>query len=148
MSVARAFEIRPATAADQAAIRRIVRDADINPVSLDWPRFVVATAEPAGVIGVAQVKQHRDGSRELASVAVVPERQRQGVGSALVRALLAREEGSLHLTCRAQLEGYYTRFGFRRIERREMPAYFARRMPALNAFLRPFGIRLIVMRRG
>jgi N-acetylglutamate synthase-like GNAT family acetyltransferase len=142
------FEIRPATADDQPAIRRIVRAANINPAGLDWPKFLVATGDRGAVIGVAQVKQHRDGSRELASVAVVPEQQRQGAGSALIRALLVREDGTLHLTCRAQLEGYYARFGFRRIERRAMPPNFRRRIPAVNAFLRPFGIRLIVMQRS
>jgi len=141
-----ALAIRDAAVKDAATIRRIVRAANINPTGLDWPRFVVA--EDGGeIVGVGQVKQHRDSTRELASIAVIPERQGKGIGSAIIRELLGRETGVVHLTCRSQLQGYYERFGFMRLEPREYPPYFARRMPMINAFLRPFGIRIIVMRR-
>lgn len=138
--------IRDAAVNDAATIRRIVRAANINPSGLDWPRFVVA--EDAGkIVGVGQVKQHRDGTRELASIAVIPARQAQGIGSAIIRELLSREAGIVHLTCRSGLQGYYERFGFVRLEPRGYPPYFARRLPVLNAFLRAFRIRIIVMRR-
>lgn len=141
-----AFTLRPATEADQPAIRRIVRAAGINPTALNWPNFLVAEDGEA-IVGVGQVKPHRDGTRELASIAVVPPRQGEGIGSAIIRALLARETGTLHLTCRKQLQGYYERAGFRRLDRREYPPYFARQVPLVNAFLRPFGVSIIVMRR-
>jgi hypothetical protein len=34
--------IRPATAEDQGTIRRFIKDARLNPMSLNWPNFVVA----------------------------------------------------------------------------------------------------------
>src|SRR6476619_7544468 len=37
--------IRPATEADQVTIRRLIREANLNPMSLDWPNFVVAEEE-------------------------------------------------------------------------------------------------------
>ena len=138
--------IRDATVNDQATIRRIVRAANINPTGLEWPRFIVAE-DGGAIVGVGQVKQHRDGTRELASIAVIPDRQGQGVGSAIIEELLRREHGIVHLTCRSRLQGYYERFGFRLLSSRDYPPYFARRMPMINAFLRPFGIRIIVMRR-
>src|ERR1043165_2408750 len=82
-----AVVVRPATVADQPAIRRIVRQARINPTGLAWPRFVVAEAE-GQVGGTGQVKPHRDGSRELASIATVPEMQRRGVARQIIEALL------------------------------------------------------------
>ena len=141
------MRLRTAADRDQATIRRIVRAAGINPTGLQWPRFIIA--EDAGdVVGVGQVKPHRDGTRELASIAVIPGRRRQGIGSAIVNALIEREHDEvLHLTCRSELQGFYERFGFQRIERREYPVYFGRRLPLLNALLRPFRIRIIVMRR-
>ena len=67
------------------------------------------------MVGMGQVKSHGDGSRELASIAVLPKRQGQHIGTAVINALLAREAGVvLHLSCRRELEGYYERFGFRR----------------------------------
>lgn len=126
--------IRSATAEDQYAIRLIVRAALLNPLALDWPRFIVAH-DGWQVIGVGQIKPHRDGRRELASIAVVPEWQGQGVGSAIIMALLARESGTIYLTCMDRLVPYYTRFGFRRVERADMPPYFRRVERLMNTLL-------------
>ena len=117
--------IRPATAADQAAIRAIVRAAGINPVGIDWPRFLVAAAGD-DIVGIGQVKPHGDGTRELASIAVVPQWQRRGVAGLIIRALLARETGALHLICLPEMSAYYARFGFRRLARSELTPYFRR----------------------
>ena len=140
--------IRPALAQDQHAITAIVRAALINPLDLDWQRFLVAQWGQ-DIIGVGQVKPHGDGSRELASIAVVPEWQGQGVGSALIRGLLARETGTLYLMCAADSERYYERFGFQRIDRRDMPPYFRRldRLASVLSVLSFNRLRMVVMRR-
>jgi len=117
--------LRPATADDQQAIKAIVRRARLNPSSLDWPRFVVV-AEGTQLVGIGQVKPHRDGSRELASIAVVPERQGLGIGGDIVRALIERETGVLYLMCEQTRETFYERFSFQHIEPRQMPPYFRR----------------------
>jgi N-acetylglutamate synthase-like GNAT family acetyltransferase len=138
--------IRPATEADQPTIRRLIREANLNRMSLHWPNFLVAEQDGA-IVGVGQVKAHGDGSRELASIAVVPGRQGQGIGRALIERLLARERGVLHLTCRSGLEGFYQRFGFRRLEPAGYPPYFRRLVPLVNLVMGRFGIRILVMRR-
>jgi N-acetylglutamate synthase-like GNAT family acetyltransferase len=69
-----ALTIRPATVEDQATISRLIKEANINRMSLKWPNFVVAEEDDA-IVGVGQVKAHGDASRELASIAVVPARQ-------------------------------------------------------------------------
>src|SRR5438094_625508 len=74
--------IRPASAGDQYAITAIVRAARINPRNLDWQRFLLAQWGQ-DIVGVGQVKPHADGSRELASIAVVPEWQGNGDRRAL-----------------------------------------------------------------
>jgi len=138
--------LRDATIEDQPTIRQIVRAANINPTGLDWPRFIVA--EDAGaIVGVGQVKPHRDGTRELASIAVLPARQGQGIGTAIIQDLVRRENATLYLTCRSRLQGYYERFGFRRLESRDYPPYFARMLPILNTLGRFFRVQVIVMRR-
>jgi len=136
---------RPATAVDQTAIRRMVYRAGINPLGLDWRRFLVA--EEAGqIVAIGQIKPHNDGSRELASIAVIPSRQGQGVGSALVSVLLAGASAPLYLTCRAGLQAYYARFGFRTIGPEEMPPYFRRVARLMNLFAPAGRPRLLVMR--
>ena len=100
------------------------------------------------MVGMGQVKSHGDGSRELASIAVVPKKQGEGVGTTVIKALLAREAGVvIHLSCRRELEGYYERFGFRRVEPAAYPPYFRRTTRMANLITRFFGVHLIVMRR-
>jgi N-acetylglutamate synthase-like GNAT family acetyltransferase len=147
------FQIRPAIEADQPVITAMVRAAGINPLSLHWPRFRVAE-EGGRVVGVAQIKLHGDASRELASLAVAPDRQGEGIGGALIHHLLEQPEGRspLFLMCRNELESYYARFGFRRVERGAMPPYFRRmtRVAAVfTAIAALFGEQrhVIVMRR-
>jgi N-acetylglutamate synthase-like GNAT family acetyltransferase len=145
--------IRPAIEADQPAIRRLIAGARINRMSLNWPNFVVAQdddSEDGAIVGVGQVKAHSDGSRELASIAVIPARQRQGIGRAIIETLLAREPGLvLYLTCRRELEPLYVRFGFRHLDPPDYPPYFRRIVPLVNAAMRllRFGTQIVVMRR-
>jgi amino-acid N-acetyltransferase len=141
--------IRAATAEDEYAIKAIVRAAQLFPIGLDWPRFLVAMWGP-DIIGVGQVKPHRDGTRELASIAVVPEWRGQGIGGMVVRALLARETGTVHLMCLPKMEGYYARFGFRRLLPDELPPYFRRLARVAGVIARITGgraARVSVMRR-
>ncbi len=117
--------IRPATEADQPTIEAIIHAADINPNGLDWRRFLLAEAD-GQIIGTGQVKPHPDGSRELASIAVIPEWRGKGVAQQIIAALLARENEPLYLMCESSLEPLYARFGFRAINRSEMSPFFRR----------------------
>lgn len=126
----------------------MIKQANLNPTSLLWSHFVIAQEADGSIVGIGQVKPHRDGSRELASIAVVPGRQGTGIGTAVIRELIARERGGvLHLTCRPETQGYYQRFGFRLLSRAEYPTYFKRMMPMVNFVARIFGTRIVVMRR-
>jgi N-acetylglutamate synthase-like GNAT family acetyltransferase len=144
--------IRPAHARDQKAIRQLVRAARLAPFGLKWPTFVIAEKGGA-IIGVGQIKGHRDGSRELASLAVAPGFQAQGVGSALVHALLERETGPVYMFCREGLEGFYRRFSFHRAESPDLPATIARLLSLANVGMRLLGVlsgrrlQIIAMRK-
>jgi N-acetylglutamate synthase-like GNAT family acetyltransferase len=139
--------IRAATEDDQPTIQRLIREVHLPRMNLQWANFVVAE-EDHEVVGMGQVKSHGDGSRELASIAVVPARQDQGIGNAIIQALLSREPGVvLHLSCRRELEGYYERFGFKRLEPAAYPPYFRRTTLLINRITRFFGLHLLVMRR-
>jgi N-acetylglutamate synthase-like GNAT family acetyltransferase len=106
------FRLREAQAADQKVIRQIVRQARINPFGIYWPNFLIAEVD-GRIASIGQIKVHGDGSRELASIAVRPEFQRQGIAGTIIEALLAGEEGVLFLTCMRKMEGFYQPFGFR-----------------------------------
>ena len=120
------FSLRPAQASDQEGIQALIKQVHINPMSLDWRRFVVAVDDKGAFLGCAQLKPHRDGSIELASLAVVPAYQGQGIGSALIQHLLQAAPRPVYLTCRHTLGPYYERFGFRIVNFKERPPYFKR----------------------
>jgi amino-acid N-acetyltransferase len=141
--------IRPATAADAATIRSLVYAARINPTGLEWQRFVVAISPDGEVIGCGQVKPHRDGSRELASIVVAPEWRGNGTARLIIEHLIANNPGSLYLTCRAVLGPFYEKFGFRAVGEAEMTPYFRKlsRLARLIGFVGRESGGLLVMLR-
>ncbi len=126
--------IRKATARDASSIRALIYRVEINPFGLDWRRFLVAVDEEDRVIGSGQIKPHGDGTRELASIAVQPEWQGQGIGREIIERLLAENPLPLYLTCRPRMVSYYERFGFRMLPPEEMPLYFRRIYRAASVF--------------
>lgn len=117
--------IRPATSADQRAIRAWVWSARLNPVNLRWRNFVVAEVE-GQMAGIGQLRRHADGSLELASLVVAPAFRQHGIGSQIVRALLAGQQGPVYLFCKRELQPYYARLGFQPIRATELPPALAR----------------------
>lgn len=135
--------LRPALPSEAHLIRDLIRRAQINPLGLEWRRFMVALSPEGEFTGCAQLKIHFDGSRELASLAVEPAWRDKGVGSALVRYWLQTTPGPIYLTCRKSLGAFYRRFGFQVVQSAEMPTYFrwlhraARLLHALKFFDEP-----------
>ena len=118
-------QIRPARRDDAHRIASMVQAARLNPLGVRWDRFRVATDNSDNVIGCAQVKGHRDGSRELASLVVRGKWRGRGVGRSLVKALQKEHGPPLWLTSRSSLVPYYQRFGFLELEAGVYkPAYF------------------------
>ena len=144
--------IRPAVETDQDEIKSLVREARINPRHLHWSRFLVAE-EGGRIVGIRQVKIHKDGTREVASGVVRPEYRRRGISAELMRALLTREGGPLYLMCDEKWAQYYEQFGFFRVVPSELPSDFRREYRTgriitsiLSLFAR-HNVRLIPMKR-
>lgn len=121
------YYLQAASAAQETAVKDLIRAVQINPMGLDWRRFLVAVDETGTLIGCGQVKPHRDGSRELASIAVRPTWRKQGVARAMIQRLQANAGAPLWLTCVSPLIPFYQPFGFREVtDRAIMPPYFRR----------------------
>lgn len=143
------IHLRSATCEDASAIKSLVRSARINPTGLDWRRFVVAVSPEREIIGCGQIKPHRDGSHELASLVVKPEWRNQGIGGIIMEHLSASHEGPLYLMCRSSLGPFYEKFGFGAIQPPDMPKYFRRitKLTKVIERLRAEGESLLVMKR-
>jgi putative acetyltransferase len=135
-------EIRGRTAADDAAIRRLNDDAfgghyesrlieDLRAAGLDAVELVaVENDDIDGHILFSVLATTIDGrtvpALALAPMAVLPDRQRRGIGSALVRAGLdlARDRDWRAVIVLGH-KGYYPRFGFSAALARPLKAPFA-----------------------
>jgi N-acetylglutamate synthase-like GNAT family acetyltransferase len=136
--------IRPATEADKPTILKMVRDEQLDPTKLNWQNFLIAEVD-GRTVGIGQIRQHAD-SRELGSLAVLPEYRKQGIAGQLIVALEARAGYPLYLFCRSTMGHYYAKFGFREIPRSEAPPAL-RRKALFPIIFRIFGIRIIIMRK-
>lgn len=107
-------------------VRQMVLKEKLNPLSLNWRRFWVAVSQKGRVVGCVQVKPHGDGTRELASLVVLPEWRGRGVARSLIHTALEHESGAVYLTCRSGLQKLYERFGFHALSDTQLPPYFRR----------------------
>ena len=141
------YTIRSARAGDEATITALIRSEHLDPLNVHWQNFVVAEDAEAGrIIGIGQIKPYRSG-RELGSLAVVPDRRQNGVGGAIIRTLIEKEQDPLLLFCLSFREPYYAKFGFRRCGIRDLPGWFKVKYAVGTLVSRLIGRRLIVMQR-
>ena len=118
--------LRPARESEFRIIKDLIHLTGINPMGLDWKRFIVAVNDQDQILGIGQIKPHGNEVLELASVAVYPEYRSQGIARAIIEYLLKDSPRPLYLTCISTLEPLYQKFGFQAISYDEMPRYFQR----------------------
>lgn len=140
--------IRPARESDSAQIRGLIYSTGINPMGLDWKRFIVAVDEHDEMIGCGQLKPHGQDLLELASIAVYPEQRGKGIARAIIEHLLKHSPRPLYLMCESSLGPLYEKFGFRAISYEEMPRYFQRisKLAGLATTLARREERLLIMK--
>jgi N-acetylglutamate synthase-like GNAT family acetyltransferase len=139
---------RPAREADAGQIRDLIHLVGINPMGLDWKRFVVAVDEHDEMLGCGQLKPHGSDILELASLAVYPEHQGKGVARLIIEHLLKDSPRPLYLMCESGLGPMYEKFGFHPIPYDEMPRYFQRisKLAGLVTTLARREERLLIMK--
>jgi N-acetylglutamate synthase-like GNAT family acetyltransferase len=142
------FTLRPARESEQGQIKDLIHLVGINPMGLDWKRFVVAANDLDQIIGIGQIKPHGTEILELASIAVYPEHQGKGAARAVIEYLLKDSPRPLYLMCESSNGPLYEKFGFREIPLDEMPRYFQRlsRLAGLAGMLARRDERLLVMK--
>jgi N-acetylglutamate synthase-like GNAT family acetyltransferase len=142
------LSIRNARESESGQIKDLIRLVGINPMDLDWKRFVVAVNDRDEMIGCGQIKPHGQAILELASIAVYPEHQGKGVASAIIEHLLANSPRPMYLMCESSRGSLYEKFGFRVIAYDEMPRYFQRisKLAGLMTTLARRDERLLVMK--
>jgi N-acetylglutamate synthase-like GNAT family acetyltransferase len=140
--------LRPALESESTQIKSLIHLTGINPMGLDWKRFIVAANDSGQVIACGQIKPHGADIRELASIAVHPEHRGSGLARAVIEQLLADTPRPLYLMCVSKMGGLYEKFGFKPIEYETMPRYFQRIVTVFRIadVVRHSGEELLVMK--
>ncbi|MCX6344976.1 MAG: GNAT family N-acetyltransferase [Armatimonadetes bacterium] len=74
------------------------------------------------LIGCIRIKELDKDCLELASLVVMPEYRKQGIGSQLVKTILSKEgRRPIYLLCSAQQQGFYEQNGFELIDTGVLP---------------------------
>lgn len=120
------YTLRPARETESRAIKGLIHEVGINPIGVDWKRFIVAVDSQDRILGIGQLKPHRGDILELASIAVSPEYRGQGIARAIIEQLLKYSPRPLYLMCESSNGPLYEKFGFTPISYDEMPRYFQR----------------------
>ena len=122
------YTLRPARESDSRAIKDLIHLTGINPMGLDWRRFVVAVDAGDQVLGTGQLKPHGADAEilELSSIAVAPEQRGNGIARAVIEHLMREGARPLYLTCISSMGPLYAKFGFVSLTYDEMPRYFQR----------------------
>jgi N-acetylglutamate synthase-like GNAT family acetyltransferase len=120
------YILRPARESESGQIKALIHSVGINPMGLDWKRFIVAVNDRDEMIACGQLKPHGTDILELASIAVVPEHRRKGIARGVIERLLKDSPRPLYLTCVSSIGSLYEKFGFVSIPYKEMPRYFQR----------------------
>ena len=142
------YTLRPAQESDARQIKDLIHLVGINPMGLDWKRFIVAVDDRDQVIGTGQLKPHGAEILELASIAVSPDRRGEGIARAIIEHILKDSPRPLYLTCLSTMGPLYEKFGFVSLPYNDMPRYFQRLSKVANmviSFARE-GEKLLVMK--
>jgi len=140
--------VRSARETEAAHIRDLIHRVGINPMGLDWKRFVVAAGDHDELLGCGQLKPHGLDVLELASIAVYPEHQGKGVARLIIEHLLKDSPRPLYLMCESGIGPMYEKFGFRPVTYDDMPRYFQRisKLAGLVTTLAKRQERLLIMK--
>ncbi len=131
---------RQARSDDWRSIRGMIRKERLNPLGLDWKRFVVAADGAGCILACGQVKVHRDGSSELASLVVGEPWRGTGLAGKIIHLLQSSSGPPLWLTCRSTLIPFYEKFGFHEVQDRSlMPRYFRWASRMMNVLIKMTG---------
>lgn len=104
------MEVRKARERDLPSITALALKFDLDHRNMRADNFWVAEEDNL-IVGIGQVIQHKD-CTEIASVGVLPEFQKKGIGAAIVKKLLEGLRGEIYLaTIKPQ---YFEKFGFKR----------------------------------
>ena len=143
------YTMREGRSRDRKVIRRIITSRRLNPFGINWRRFLVAVDPRGRIVGIGQLKSHRHGSVELASIAVLRRYERKGVAREIIETLIRRSGEGLWLSCLRKMREFYHQFGFYEVPAKYTAPSYYRMIAKVSSIATLFGgvnQQVIVMR--
>ena len=109
------LKILPALESDMPVIEQIAKKFDLDREDMKGSQFVVAKKEK-NIIGIGRLRNYpkQTGWSEIATVAVIEEERKKGIGSLIMNELIGRAPSEIFVTC--VIPDFFTRFGFQKIK--------------------------------
>ena len=105
-------QIIPAVAADLKEIIFLAKSFDLDLEDVSWQQFVVAKKEKS-IIGFGRLRSYLE-CTEVATVGVISEKRNQGIGTAIVKALIQIAPSEVFVTC--VIPDFFLKFGFESVK--------------------------------
>ena len=156
MMAAGGTQYRAGQPGDELLISSTMFKEKMNPLGIKHERFIVATGASGDTIGFGQIRDLGDGGGlwEIASLYVNEGQRSRGIGTELVRRLLAAHESrghsldALYLLTLEPTTPFYQALGFRLAAKDEVPQEMALEVAAGTALSFVLGNKLVCMRHG
>ena len=106
------IQIVLANESDMLVIQQVAKQLDLDCKALSADQFLVAKSDNR-ILGFGRIRRYADCS-EIATVGVVPEVQQKGIGTLLVKALIAKGPAELFVTC--VVPYFFNKLGFKLVK--------------------------------
>jgi N-acetylglutamate synthase-like GNAT family acetyltransferase len=109
---------------DLPQILAMMEAFDLNAANIIDDGFLVAAAG-SRILGCARITEIGDGNIELSSMAVAEDCRKKGIGSKIIKMLLAAEKRRpVYLMCKRKNQEFYEEQGFKEIRDDLLPAAY------------------------
>ena len=125
------LEILPATDSDMPVIEQVAKKFDLDCEHMSGSQFIVVKREK-NIIGIGRLRDYPEqtGWSEIATVAVIEEERKRGVGSMIVRKLIDKAPSEIFVTC--VIPDFFTRFGFQKVK--QYPSVLEKKVDFCKSF--------------
>ncbi len=109
---ANTVKLTPATESDMLVIEQLARSLDLDMESMSHTQFISAKRNDK-IVGFGRLRTYPE-CTEIATVGVIPEEQKSGVGTLIIKELIRLGPAEIFVTC--VIPDFFNKFGFQLVK--------------------------------
>jgi N-acetylglutamate synthase-like GNAT family acetyltransferase len=122
------IRVVPASKSDLPAIEKLAKSLDLDCEDLSWDQFWVAKVNEK-IAGIGRLRVYPE-CTEIATVGVLPEEQKKGIGERIVRELISRAPAEVFVTC--VIPDFFNKMGFQLVK--QYPAVLQKKVDFCKSY--------------